>query len=714
MPDGTDLERIRLVLNVRHGLGWLLPWMTAWTLFLFIVLASANALALPDGRGYELVSPTPEQTGGGIGGVFPLGELVLSAGQAGRPLQSATDGSGITYGGEDFYHPQLGSLNQYISQHRSDGWLTENLTPAIPSVRESSTGVNQHILFSPDLAKSVLESEQGSPLVPGSGAPEGYANLYLMQDKQLQPLLTTRPPNRSETTFGHVFSLNENPHFTLGLLFAGANVGSGSLDSFTHIIFGANDALTSATATAPAAVDGGELEDNLYEWFDGHLRLVNVLPDGTTHPGASFGIEYGDDYDGTFLPNLSHVISADGSRVFWTDENTGNLYVRENGETTIQIDASIGGGGSFQTASLDGSEVFFTKAGHLYQYDLSRRTTSDLADGAVKGLVGTSADASMVYFVDTRVLGEKTGPVANRPNLYLEHDGKITFIATLSGADDETPALIGTNNPYGDWYRTFAGRTAEVSPEGRFLAFVSLKPLTGYNNNVEDDSFPRYEIFLYDADTGKLACASCNVDGSRPTSNSLLPAPLGGIYQQRYLEDSGRLFFSTEDDVVPQDTNGRMDLYEYEDGKVYLISPGNNDDEAVFADASENGNDVFFTTEQSLLSSMQSEISALYDARVGALPVESSAPLQCSSEACHAGPAPPPSVAPPPSAIFNGAGNLTPPSSPASNTVRVVSLTRAKRLTRALHACSKRPAKLRAACVKQAQKKYGRVKKTPK
>jgi hypothetical protein len=173
------------------------------------------------------------------------------------------------------------------------------------------------------------------------------------------------------------------------------------------------------------------------------------------------------------------VLSDDGSRIFWTDENTGNLYVREDSERTVLIAT----GAYFQTASVDGSEVFFTKGEGLYQYDIINGSTSELANSGVQGLVGASADASYVYFVDTHVLGEGEGPIANRPNLYLAHEGKFVFVATMSRNDDETPSIIGTNTPYADWYGTFAGGTAEFSMSGRYLAFIAIEPLTGYDNN---------------------------------------------------------------------------------------------------------------------------------------------------------------------------------------------------------------------------------------
>jgi hypothetical protein len=443
------------------------------------------------------------------------------------------------------------------------------------------------------------------------------------------------------------------------LFFGGGNAGTATVPAFSHILFAANDALT------PNAVDGGKLADNLYEWVDGELRLVNELPNGATASNASFGVDHNDEFANVPLPNLSHVISADGSRIFWTDQNSGDLHVRENGEKTKQIDASVGGGGEYQTASVDGSKAFFTKEGRLYEYRTETEVTHELTPpGGVQGVLGASDDGTSVYFVATSVLA--TGGVEEQQNLYLYRGGAVTFIAKLSPEDNHTPELTGSGgDPAGDWYRTFAGRTSMVSPSGRYVAFMSIQSLTltGYDNT--DAKFQRkdYEAFLYDSATGKLVCASCNMDGSRPTSSTLLPKPSNGVYQQRYLDDSGQLFFSTDSGVLPQDTNRLSDVYEYENGHVYLISPGNAEDEAVFADASESGDDVFFTTNQPLVSADQDQIVDLYDARVsgGIASQNQSPPPPCGGEACLPPPLPSPPAQTPASGSFSGPGNPEPP-----------------------------------------------------
>ena len=139
-------------------------------------------------------------------------------------------------------------------------------------------------------------------------------------------------------------------------------------------MFAANDALTGASEGRPAAEGGTnsefENENNLYESVNGQLRLVNVLPNGTTHANATFGglEKYG--YASSELRLFSHVISADGSRIFWTDLNTGHLYMREDGAKTVEISAT----GTYQTATPNGATVFYTN-GDLYAYEVKKVAT---------------------------------------------------------------------------------------------------------------------------------------------------------------------------------------------------------------------------------------------------------------------------------------------------------------------------------------------------
>jgi hypothetical protein len=131
------------------------------------------------------------------------------------------------------------------------------------------------------------------------------------------------------------------------------------------------------------------------------------------------------------------------------------------------------------------------------------------------------------------------------------------------------------------------------------------------------------------------------------------------------------------DGLVSQDSNGTLDVYEYEppgvggctesagtfsprsDGCVGLISSGTASTESVFLDASENGDDVFFLTTAQLSKRDTDTTYDVYDARVGGGEPEPVAPVECQGDACQ-GFVEAPSDLTPGSLIFSGPGNLTP------------------------------------------------------
>src|SRR6185437_6077035 len=93
-------------------------------------------------------------------------------------------------------------------------------------------------------------------------------------------------------------------------------------------------------------------------------------------------------------------------------------------------------------------------------------------------------------------------------DLYVHHAGTTRLIAVLSGADAP------------DWSYELNKLTARVSPDGRWLAFMSQRPLTGYDNHDANSDKLDEEVYLYDATAsagaGAVVCASCDPTGARP------------------------------------------------------------------------------------------------------------------------------------------------------------------------------------------------------
>jgi hypothetical protein len=617
-----------------------------------------EAPGMPDNRAWELVSPA--QKNGGE--VFPLEPDVGSGArcdgasggckpgatksQSRFPKQSSPDGEAVVYEGFPFSSTEGAAIfNEYIS-HRDEktGWQTTILAPAAMS--------GYYEAFDEELSRGILYQETPTLTPESSGE---YPNLYTQPTatpSSLMPLISAEPPNRSPR-----------------IEYAGAS------DDLSHVFFEANDALTGETPFAPEAVDGGAAEYNLYEWFGGQLRLVNVLPgnlETVTGNGDPFG----------FAHASANGISFDGSHAYWSDK-AGQVYVRIDGESTLAIPDP----GKFLAASEDGSKVLLSN-GHLY--DLETEATTDLAagQGGFQGIVGQTEDLSHIYFVDTAVLtgeeendhGAKAQP--GKPNLYAWDEGAATFVATLLPTDG-----TGNGRP-ADWFTSFPIRTAEASPGGRWLAFLSEASLTGYDNAGCGGKgiAPCPEAFLYDSQSGSLLCASCNPSGARPLGPTRLPVSHGGL-QPRYLTDAGRLYFDTQDALSPFDTNrgaegldvfgnpsgagntGAEDVYEYEPqgvgtcgregGCVSLLSAGHESGDSNFLAIDETGKDVFFTTRDQLVQKDRDDLIDLYVAREGGgiLSETETARGECQGEACQPQVSPPNDPTPGSSA-FEGAGNV--------------------------------------------------------
>jgi NHL repeat len=636
---------------------------------------------LPDNRKYEMVSP-PQKTGEVIapepntdlGG--SCGECLPGINAPTMAMQAAPDGDAVLYEGQPFSGGLAAGPNEYVSERSPSNWSTAS--------RSTPTTSGVYVAFSSDLSLGVLSQVNPtlSPLAPTQGT-QAFANLYLGDEAgAFEPLVTTEPPNR----------IPGNPSAdAFSAVYAGANSGSPLVPEFSHLLLEANDALTEEVEDiAPQApeVAAGDCtlstSCNLYEWVEGELRLVNVLP-GNTSASTSAVIGAGRLLAGTpqaEAADVDRAISDDGSRIFWSEEATDRVFVRVDGEETLEIP----GPGPFLTASADGSSVLLSD-GQLYELSEAGPEAyvegEDLTEGqgGFQGILGASEDLSHVYFIATSDLtgaeenesGEEAE--AGKLNLYSWEEGDVSFIGALLAGDGS----FGLNARYGAWKAAPSNRVAQVTPDGRFLAFMSLARLTGYDNRLNGGGQCRgssgeacRQVFLYEADSETLSCASCNPSGQRPLggANLTLLRPQGPPFRQPNnlsSDGGGRLFFESLDALVPQDTNGNVqDVYQWEPeglgsceqqgGCVSLISSGHAADDTMFLDSGASGNDIFFITREQVLPRDKDEQLDVYDARVaGGIPEPQ--PDICSGEACADPLPPPPPQQSAPTATFSGPGN---------------------------------------------------------
>jgi hypothetical protein len=182
----------------------------------------------------------------------------------------------------------------------------------------------------------------------------------------------------------------------------------------------------------------------------------------------------------------------------------------------------------------------------------------------------------------------------------------------------------------------------------------------------------------------------------------------------RWISDSGnQVFFETQESIVPQDTNSRWNVYEWErdgagtcqlsPGCVYLLSGGGSTDDSFFLDAGANGNDVFFTSRENFVPPAQGETMKVYDARVdGGF---SSTSTACTGSGCQGVPPALPNFAVPPTTTFSGNENFPPATTPGSTQKQTVT-TKATSLSRALKACKRLSKRKRIPCERRARSRY--------
>jgi hypothetical protein len=654
---------------------------------------------LPDGRQYELVSP-PEKDGAQIYGGGTGRSGVLLGGTS--AVQASAEGTAITYmASAPVGSDPVGNANdsQVFSRRTPTGWESQDISPYNPE--PLATNVNDgepYRYFSPDLAQGVLQ-EPGGPVLLRDDTTGTFSTAIAVG---------TLPP--------HVEFLD------------------GTAD-LSHLVVN----------------DGGYRAPDLYEWAAGHLAQVNVLKGGASVPDGQLGGYAKGRRDIPSELSGRYALSSDGRYVVWGTETELFSSDMLAGET-VQVDAAQGGrtsgGGRFQLANSAGTRVFFTDAneltpsaapGGLYMFNILGKPHGQLEDltpgpqgGGVSEVLGANTQATSLYVLSTSVLTaneneRKEDAVPGANNIFLLREASVgsgtwttTFIATLSNAD---------SGPY----LSISGEHAlpeipvRVSENGVFMAFMSDRSLTGYDNTDVTSTFPcgapqgicDQEVFLYDTETGKLVCASCDPTGARPAGEFETGAYPGlpddptfvwegqwlagvipgwnenltqgaehvqgevALYASRVLSDSGRLFFDSPDNLVPTDVNGRVDVYEYEpdgegscpaggSGCVALISSGHGNGDSVFVDASVGGNDVFFTAPDRLVLADVDAATDMYDAHactagVPCFPASTVTSPPCdSTDACRAAQSPQPGVfGAAASATFSGVGNVAPLPTPA-------------------------------------------------
>ena len=294
---------------------------------------------------------------------------------------------------------------------------------------------------------------------------------------------------------------------------------------------------------------------------------------------------------------------------------------------------------------------------------------------------------------------------------------KIELWERSPGGEEHVTALASFSTPSSPAFEARAVRDGDGTAFAfRTNAVLKAVPSGDFNNESATQQVYRYVT------GGKLACVSCVPRVGTTQSEAL------EFRSARVLADEGaRVFFTSAQQLLAGAGNGVQNVYEWEQdgtgsceseeregGCIYLISSGTSPNPSFLIDSSESGADVFFATTQGLVMGDTGESYAVFDARVdGGFP-EAAPTAECVSSCLPASFAP--ALAAPLTTALGPSGNLTPllETPPPKPKPKPKPVTRAQKLAKALKACQKTPKRKRAACIKQAHRRYGPIAKAKK
>lgn len=537
--------------------------LTTTLMLAVTLLASPPALALPEGRVYEMVSPVYK---GGYGA------LSLTA--------VAPDGNSVVFYSAGAFNgaPATTGVPDYLARRGASGWSTAPLMTPLPVLANLA-----YMDLSPSLDLELVLGHAG----------ESSENFDLEEGLLLHSTSLPDTPAYWER-IGQLGAVDKKE---VAAFYEGATA------DFCHVLF------TSEIPLLSLAVGDRQ---QLYEYDRGcdgeepSLRLVGV--NNRVSPELFFkgacAVDLGSSgHYAVESASAVDAISADGGEVFFDDCVAGatgaaqphQLFVRVGGVRTLEVSRPLNAGqpfggcvakkvpgevpcdgaaerpsADFAGASRDGSRVFFLTRASLTGTDgdsgsdvymaqigcpeanpgcsAAEREVRSLAQVShdpnggpadVHGVVRVAPDGSRVYFVaggDLLTVAQRealqgegrAAPAVGADNLYVYdvQTGGTMFVGDLCQGPELSGSVQDIHCPNttasaarGDallWFAGSLGSPGEAQTaglDGRFLVFSTYAQLTA------DDIDNAKDVYRYDAQTGVLQRISIGENGSDSNGN---------------------------------------------------------------------------------------------------------------------------------------------------------------------------------------------------
>ncbi len=662
---------------------------------------------LPDCRAYEMVTPPYKDAGF----TFPF-----QFGVNGTTLTTMTDGA---YNGVEAYPNVFIPLPEelYTTRRTASGWVS---TPDDPSATEYLPFLKNGFVNYAGTGGESAESLSTVWMARGAWQADNRVDFFMREPDRsvvdIGPALPPSTPSGSPNILGDDVAALQPEGFSAGA---------------SRFFFTLGGDYWPFDESNPPKLNNAPGARSLYEYVGtGNTTPLLVGVDDSGQQISRCGVSLGGAGSLSHAAASTHnAVSRDGNTVFFTAAPQSafctraappveELFARiDNGLpdahtvaisepskedcATCDTEAGVLADAYFAGASEDGSKVFFTTpqpllggdaSMNVYEYDFDApagervirvsagdATVANPAAEVVEGLHGgqsprNSEDGSHVYFIAEGVLtktpnGEGEAAEQGTDNLYVfERDtrfpnGHIALVARLAPED------LGGEG-YGGW-------SPDMTPDGRFLVFASVRDLTA------DDTSTARQIFEYDAQTGSLKRVSIGEEGFNHDGNatvmydflgaegkerindaSIASPEYGGGYSPfsywnglSVSSDGAYVFFQSAVGLTPQALDQKVigqtnegqpllaeNVYEYHDGHVSLISDGEDIhllshalslQAVALLGTDASGADVYFRTLDQLVGQDTDTNSDIYDARIdGGFPGPVARPV-CEGEACE-------------------------------------------------------------------------------
>jgi hypothetical protein len=646
------------------------------------------SLFLPECRAYELMTPQGKTN------------LLTVPGGAATPLmaKATPDGEKLLFfsaSGPQSKNGSAGMPTWERATRTAEGWAIE---PAVPPLTgpygESTNSPPTRMIPSSDLSKIFFSAS-----APYDPAQEFNGNTTLNGGVHVSNGITNSWV--SKPTWSGALPLQATPgaqgHKFLPI---------GGSEDFSTVYFATTFTLTPEDGTSGR----GPLESAaVYKWKEGELSNAGFLPDGSLSRGGSTSAHLsGNHPDSAYDANNTEAqranpVSRDGKSFLFVSPDPyrasqdpslpqPQLYLARDGKPSLLISAPEGDGEpvgastgvqpvnyrapgrgpqtvGYAVATPDHSVVLFSTRDALTE-------SAEAADPAkVKTYRYEPATGTLTYLPDLdRDMPGGTDPKGG-PVVELSESGDSMLYRTADGdlrlwrKGDSTLTVSTGVSAATDPAQTYINQARFAAGES-VLVLSSFGPLRGDTDHTPGANPTTYrpQIYRYTVSNDHLECISC-LPGGTPTAAYLsLWGTANGFWSatftfgywstERVTEDGSTIYFTTETPLVEEDRNPVMDVYQWRDGSLTLITSGATAaTRSYLYEVTPSGRDVFILTADRLAPSDTDDLYDIYDARVGGgfdLP-HSTEP--CRGDGCQGVGAPgpmPPAIA---SAGIDGLGN---------------------------------------------------------